>query len=59
MSTKFNMTRDVNGYNGFGVMFADDAYQASLTANVAQSLTIPSNYQNWIAVFSYTPGADV
>lgn len=59
MTTKFNMTKDVAGYNGFGIMFADDGKQAVLAVGVAQSVTVPSNYPNWIAVFGYTPGATV
>jgi hypothetical protein len=59
MSTKFRMTCDVAGYNGFGVMFADDGFQTALAANAAQTMTVPSNYPNWLAVFSYTPGANV
>jgi hypothetical protein len=59
MSTKFNMTRDVAGYNGFGVMFADDGQQTTLTANAAQTVTVPSNYPNWLAVFSFTPGSNI
>ena len=59
MSTKFNMTKDVAGYNGFGVMFADDGYQGVLAVGVAQTVVVPSNYPNWLAVFSYTPGTNV
>lgn len=58
-STKFNMTRDINGYNGFGIPFARDGYSMILAAGVAQSVTVPSNYPNWIAIFGYTPGATV
>ncbi len=59
MSTKFNMTRDINGYNGFGLKFADDSYQTTLAANVAQTLTVPSNYPNWIAIFVVSPGSNI
>lgn len=59
MSTKFNMTRDVNGYNGFGIQPTYDIQGCSLTANAAQTFTVPSTYPNWIAIFSYTPGAEV
>ncbi len=57
MSTKFNMTRDINGYNGFGIQPTYDIQGASLAVGVAQTFTVPSNYPNWIAIFSYTPGA--
>lgn len=61
MSTKFNMTRDVNGYNGFGIQPTANADMQStfLAANVAQEVTVPDNYQNWIAIFSYTPGSNI
>ena len=59
MSTKFSMTRDINGYNGFGVIPSYDIQAGSLAASTAQSITVPNNYPNWIAIFSYTPGANV
>lgn len=59
MSTIFNMTRDVGGYNGFGIRFAIDGYKGVLAVGVEQHLTVPSNYPNWIAVFSYTPGSNI
>ena len=58
-STKFNMTRDINGYNGFGVQPTYDIQGCSLTASAAQTFTVPSNYGQWIAVFSYTPGSSI
>ena len=57
MSTKFSMVRDVNGYNGFGVIPTYDVQSGLLLAGVAQSITVPSNYPYWIAIVSYTPGA--
>lgn len=59
MSTKFLMTRDVAGYNGFGVIPTYDIQGCSLTANAAQTFTVPDNYPNWIAIFSPTPGANI
>lgn len=43
MSTKFNMTKDVAGYNGFGLVPTDTAYSATLTINTDTTLTIPSS----------------
>lgn len=57
--TRFSMTRDINGYNGFGVPFTVNAQSGVLTATVAQSITVPSSYPNFIAIFSYTPGTEV
>ena len=51
------MTRDINGYNGFGIQPTYDIQGCSLAANTAQTFTVPDNYSNWIAIFSYTPGA--
>ena len=69
MATKFNMTRDINGYNGFGLQFTDTSYSSTLAINTDTSLTVPSNsgmgangiYQSstWLAIFSFTPGASV
>lgn len=59
MSTQFYMTRDINGYNGFGIPFSTDSKSAVLSASTAQSITVPSNFSDWIAIFSYTPGASV
>src|SRR3990167_11031406 len=69
MSTPFIMTRDINGYNGFGLPFALDKYSATLATGADTTLTVPSagsfgrasagdsNY--FIAIFSYEPGARV
>jgi len=58
-ATKFNMTRDINGFNGFGLPFTNTGFSALLATSVQQGITVPSNYPNWIAVFSYAPGASV
>lgn len=59
MSTKFNMIRDLSGYNGFGIIPTYDIQGCSLTASTAQTFTVPNNYGNWIAIFSYTPGSNI
>lgn len=53
------MIRDISGYNGFGIIPTYDIEGCSLTASAAQTFTVPNNYANWIAIFSYTPGAAV
>jgi len=58
MSTKFNMIRDISGYNGFGIIPTYDIQGCSMAASAAQTFTTPSNHSNWIAIFSYTPGAN-
>ena len=59
ISTKFQLTKDVSGYNVFGIVFSLDGQATSLAANTEQHFTVPSNYPNWIAIFSYTPGANI
>lgn len=59
MSTKFNMTRDVAGYNGFGLAPSDDSYSATLAADDETSMDVPNEYPYYLAVFSYTPGSNV
>ena len=69
MATKFNMVRDINGYNGFGLAPTDTAYSATLTASSDTTLTVPSsaamggsNAQTqpvWLAIFAYDPGTSV
>ena len=69
MSTPFNMLRDINGFNGFGLAFSDQKYDTTLAANVEQTLAIPDlvtgsypktfTTPRFIAIFSYEPGASV
>ncbi len=59
MSTKFSMQRDINGYNGFGILPTTDIQAAYLADGVAQSITVPDNYAVWIAIFSYSPGSNI
>ena len=59
MPTKLNLTRDVAGYNAFGLVPSLDSYAGVLAATVAQTITVPSEYPNYLAVFSFTPGANV
>lgn len=60
MPTKFNMTRDINGYNGFGLVESDTVYGVLLASAIEQNFTAPSGeYNNYLAIFSYTPGTNV
>ncbi len=59
MPTKFNMTKDVAGYNGFGLAPCSDSYAAVLVTGVAQTITTPSEYPSYIAIFSYGSGANI
>ncbi len=71
MASKFSMTRDINGYNGFGLQFTDTAYSATLAATTDTTLIVPSsdsmggasfppdNKPRLIAIFSFDPGEAV
>jgi len=59
MSTKLSMTRDINGFNAFGIIPSQDIYAGALTANTEQHFTVPSNEQYWLAIFTFSPGANV
>jgi|SRR6185503_2013218 len=59
MSTKLCMTRDINGYNAFGITPTYDIYAGALAANTEQHFTVPSNNEYWLAIFTFSPGANV
>lgn len=69
MPTPFSMTRDINGYNGFGLAFTLDKYSVTLSTATDTSLTVPSGgplgsgtsttTNRYLAIFSYEPGANV
>src|SRR5882757_3214691 len=69
MATSFAMTRDVNGFNGFGLPFSIDKYSADLVTLTDTTLAVPgtaamgaitsTTYNKFIAIFSYEPGSSV
>ena len=59
MSTKLCMTRDFNGYNAFGVIPTYDIWAGALTASTEQHFVVPSNFEYWLAIFTFSPGANV
>lgn len=59
MSTKLNMNSDVRGYNAYAPAFADDNQQVILDQNAEQNFNVPTNFKEWIAVFSYEAGTNV
>lgn len=71
MATKFAMTRDINGYNGFGLSFTDTAFSTTIAASTDTSVTVPSidsiggastpegASPRLIAVFTFDPGQSV
>lgn len=58
-STELNFGRDVQGYNAYAPKDSTNKWTASLTNGNVTSITVPSNYDVWIAAFSIEPGADV
>jgi hypothetical protein len=59
MTTKFLMTRDIAGYNGFGLCDSDVKFNALLTAGVAQSFTLPEDNDYYIVIFSPSIGGNI
>lgn len=69
MTTKFNMSRDINGFNGFGLKMTDTAYSATLATTTDTTLTIPSTIgigkqgpatvAEWVAIIESDPGTSV
>lgn len=58
MSVKLNFQRDTQGYNAYAPQQASDKYSATIAAGGHATVTVPSNFQNWIAAFSYAAGGD-
>lgn len=59
MTTKLNMIRDMNGFNTFGLPFCDDKFSMQLSVGVAQSITVPGNFQKWLAIFFQDSGSNI
>lgn len=59
MAIQFSMIRDINGYNGFGILFSDVNYSSLMTVGLAATITIPYDFENWLAIFSIDPGSRI
>lgn len=54
-----NMASDMQGNNAYAPRFTTINYGTTLSQNTLQNFTVPSNFEKWIAVFSYSAGADI
>lgn len=59
MSTILNLGRDSQGLNAYAPSRSKDIYKANLASGTESHITVPGNFQVWIAVFSIQPGMDV
>ena len=60
---KFNMVRDINGFNGFGLPVSEKPAQTTLVAGIEQTVTVPqttdATYPNVLAIFNFQPGSSI
>lgn len=56
IKSKFMLTRDINGFNGFGLDPSNYIEEVQLLANAEQHFTVSSQNAYWLAIFSYDPG---
>jgi len=61
--TRLNMSRDINGYNTFGLPQSNTKFNTTLLAGVEQRLEVPrtgnTTYPNVLAVFNQDAGSDI
>jgi hypothetical protein len=63
MTTLLNATRDINGFNVFGLPVSSIKFQGILTAGSEKTITVPESsnptYKTMVALFSFAPGSSV
>lgn len=59
LTTRFNMIRDINGYNGFGIPNSNENLNTTLAAGAEQHTTVLTDYAYYLAVFYYAAGSTV
>jgi hypothetical protein len=52
MTTRLLFERDVQGLNSYAPSFSTNKYTATLAATTDTTLTVPSDFENWVAYFS-------
>ncbi|CEG60971.1 hypothetical protein [Legionella micdadei] len=55
MSVDLIFGRDLQGYNAYAPQFPTDIFTATLAANTAESVTVPSNFPIWIMYVRVQP----
>ncbi len=60
-TTPLSMVRDITGAVTFGLAFCDQPhkYCGKVSVNLTQELTVPDDASQFLAVFSFEPGASV
>jgi hypothetical protein len=59
MSTDLQFGRDVQGYNAFAPIPSTNIWSATLESGTASSITIPSNFPQWVIAFSVSGGQNI
>ncbi len=59
MTTKFSMIRDINGYNGFGLIQSDTMYGVLLSTSAVQNMIVSGPEAEYLAIFTYQPASNV
>lgn len=59
MTTRLAFARDDQAFNANAPAISTDKYSATIAATTDTTLTVPSNFKNWIAYFSVEPAKSV
>jgi hypothetical protein len=59
MTTQLLMQRDVAGENTFGLIPTDKKFKNILAVGVAKTVTVPTDANKFLAIFSSQPGTSV
>ena len=59
MTTQMITIRDLNSVPIYADLFSDTKYAGVLSENIPQSITVPNDANQYVAIFSIAPGADL